>query len=170
MASMPAADAFCASTLLPAMDPEVLAEIEALEAAEDYNNPRHGMLVAQHFYSKHMLRMPVGTWPEPLSRMIRHMNWAIAEQIEGQSAFKHSNEFGLWDRTADLPSLTVPTLTIGATHDFHDPAHIEWMAGQVQHGRYLHCPNGSHCALYDDPEPCFEGIIRFIEDVDAARF
>jgi proline iminopeptidase len=170
MASIPAADAFCASTLLPAMDPQALAEIQGLEAAEDYDNPRYGMLVAQHFYAKYMLRMPLGAWPEPLSRMARHINWTIDRQMSGQSPFKHSNELGLWDRTADLPKLTVPTLTIGATHDFCDPAHIEWMAGQVQSGRYLHCPNGSHAALYDDPEPYYEGIIRFINDVDAARF
>jgi len=48
--------------------------------------------------------------------------------------------------------------------------HIAWMAGQVQRGRYLHCPDGSHAAMYDDPEPYFAGIIPFIEDVDAGRF
>ena len=44
------------------------------------------------------------------------------------------------------------------------------MAGQVQRGRYLHCSNGSHAPLYDDPEPYFVGIVQFIEDVDAGRF
>jgi len=169
MASIPAADAFAASTLLPAMDAEARTELEALEAAEDYENPRYGMLVWEHFYLKHMLRLPPGMWPDPMGRLIRHLNRAIDQQMSGHSVFRHSGEFGQWDRSADLGRVAVPTLTIGATHDFCDPAHIEWMAGQVQRGRYLHCPNGSHTPLYDDPEPYFAGIIGFIDDVDAGK-
>ena len=170
MASIPAADAFCASTLLPAIDPGARSELEELEAAKDYENPRYGALVFQHYYLKFMLRMPPGAWPEPLGRMIAHRNLAISRHLRGPSAFTHTGPLAHWDRTADLGKVAVPTLTIGATYDFHDPAHVKWMAEQVQHGRYLHCPNGSHVPLYDDPEPYFEGIIRFIEDVDAARF
>jgi proline iminopeptidase len=170
MASMPAAGDYVASTLLPAMDPSARAELEALETAEDYENPRYGTLVFQHFNLKHSLRMPPGTWPEPLIRMLRHRNMAIGQYMSGRSSLRNSGEFGRWDVTADLGKIAVPTLTIGATYDFHDPAHIEWMAGQVQRGRYLHCSNGSHAPLYDDPEPYFVGIVQFIEDVDAGRF
>jgi proline iminopeptidase len=51
-----------------------------------------------------------------------------------------------------------------------DPAHMEWMAGQVKRGRYLFCPNGSHMAIYDDQKVYVEGILRFLRDVDAGRF
>jgi proline iminopeptidase len=44
---------------------------------------------------------------------------------------------------------------------------MEWMAGQVQDGRYLHCPSGSHLAQYDDSEVYFEGLIQFMRDVDS---
>ena len=47
---------------------------------------------------------------------------------------------------------------------------MEWMAGAVFDGRYLYCPNGSHFAQYDDQEVYFEGLIEFIQDVDAGRF
>ena len=166
MASFAAGDAFYESTLKPAMNPAAVAELDALEAAQDYDNPRYGALVFQHFYLQHMLRMPAGAWPEPMGRMTGHINWAIRHHMNGRSALRHGGELARWDRTADLPKIVVPTLTIGATYDYQDPAHIEWMAGQVQHGRYLHCPNGSHTPLYDDPEPYFGGLIRFIEDVD----
>ena len=85
MASIPAADAYCASTVLPAMDPDVRAELEALEAAQDFENPRYGMLLAQHFHVKHMCRLPLGTWPEPLMRMTRHVNWQLKAHISGRS-------------------------------------------------------------------------------------
>ena len=42
--------------------------------------------------------------------------------------------------------------------------HMEWMAGAVRSGSYLHCPNGSHLTLYDDQETYFEGLIRFIRE------
>jgi hypothetical protein len=30
--------------------------------------------------------------------------------------------------------------------------HMRWMASAAQQGRYLHCPDGSHMAMYDDQE------------------
>jgi proline iminopeptidase len=40
------------------------------------------------------------------------------------------------------------------------------MAGQVQKGTYLYCPNGSHLALYDDQQTYFDGLIQFIRSVE----
>ena len=65
--------------------------------------------------------------------------------------------------------ITVPTLVIGAQHDTMDPEHMEWMAGELPNGRYLFCPDGSHMAMYDDQVRYFDGLVRFIEDVDAGR-
>ena len=50
-----------------------------------------------------------------------------------------------------------------------DPKHMEWIASEVQNGEYLHCPNGSHLSMYDDPETYFEGLIRFIKNVDLEK-
>ena len=75
-----------------------------------------------------------------------------------------------WDRTADLGKITVPTLVIGAKHDSMDPAHMKWVAGALGSGRYLECPNGSHLAMYDDQQTYFEGLIQYVNDVDAGRF
>jgi proline iminopeptidase len=36
-------------------------------------------------------------------------------------------------------------------------------------GRYLHCANGSHLAMYDDQQAYFAGLIRFITDVSQGR-
>ncbi|HHL58082.1 MAG TPA: proline iminopeptidase, partial [Bacteroidetes bacterium] len=70
----------------------------------------------------------------------------------------------------DLPKIAVPTLTMGGTYDTMDPEHMKWMADQVQHGRYVHCPNGSHLSIYDDQEVYFKGLIQFIRDVDQGKF
>jgi proline iminopeptidase len=36
--------------------------------------------------------------------------------------------------------------------------------------RYLHCPDGSHLAQYDDQQAYMAGLIGFIKDVDAGKF
>jgi proline iminopeptidase len=46
---------------------------------------------------------------------------------------------------------------------------MEAMARQVQKGRYLFCPHGSHQALYDDQQVYVEGVIQFVRDVHAGR-
>ena len=70
-----------------------------------------------------------------------------------------------WDRTEELAQIQVPTLVIGAQHDTMDPAYMEMMAGRLPNGRYLHCPNGSHMAMYDDQQTYFDGLIDFLLDV-----
>ena len=71
---------------------------------------------------------------------------------------------------ADLGKITVPTLTIGAKYDTMDPEVMKKMAGMVKRGRFLYCANGAHLAMYDDQKTYFEGLIRFIRDVDGGKF
>jgi proline iminopeptidase len=71
---------------------------------------------------------------------------------------------------SDLEKIAVPTLVMGARYDTMDPAYMEMMAGKVQRGRYLFCPNGSHLAIYDDQKIYVDGVVRFLQDVDAERF
>jgi proline iminopeptidase len=40
------------------------------------------------------------------------------------------------------------------------------MARSLPHGRYLDCPEGSHMAMYDDQQHYFDGLIRFLADID----
>jgi proline iminopeptidase len=75
-----------------------------------------------------------------------------------------------WDRTADLEKIAVPTLVIGASHDTMDPAFMQKMSTLVKHGRFLLCPNGSHLAMYDDQKTYFDGLLKFISDVDSGAF
>ena len=170
MASIPAYNAYARDVLMPAMDPAVLAEVKALEARKDYGNPRYMELLVPHHYEHHILRLPQAQWPDPVQRAFKHVNPDIYVPMQGPSELGASGKLEQWDRTKDLPSITVPTLTVGAAFDTMDPKHMEWMATQVKRGRYLHCPKGSHLALYDDQQAYFDGVIRFLKDVDAGRF
>ncbi|ACO48119.1 proline iminopeptidase-family hydrolase [Deinococcus deserti] len=168
MASIPQYNTYAREVLMPAMDPVVLAEIQQLEAAGKHDQPRYMELLVPHHYVHHVLRMPVDEWPDPVNRTFKHLNASIYVPLQGPSELGASGKLADWDRTADLSSLMVPTLVIGAQHDTMDPAHMAWMAQQLPNGRYLHCPEGSHMALYDNQDRYFEGLITFLEDVDQA--
>ena len=170
MASIPQYNTYARTTLMPAMDPEALAEIERYEAAGDFENPRYMELLYAHHYVYHVLRMPADQWPDPVNRGFKHINPAIYIPMQGPSELGASGKLEHWDRTADLPQITVPTLVIGAQYDTMDPRNMEAMAAALPKGRYLYCPNGSHLALYDDQETYMAGLTQFITDVDAGAF
>jgi proline iminopeptidase len=170
MASIPAYNEYATNVLMPAMDREMLAEVKAIEAAEDYANPRYMELLVPNHYEQHILRMPAAEWPDPVNRAFEHINADIYIPMQGPSELGLSGTLVAWDRVAELGRIRVPTLVIGAEHDTMDPAHMEMMAGAVQNGRYLYCPDGSHMAMYDDQETYMRGVIQFMKDVDGGSF
>ncbi len=171
MSSIPEYVQYANEVLGPQLDPDVLAEIRELEANEDYSNPRYSELIYTHYYPKHVLRMPLENWPDPVNRSLSRINYDMYLAMQGPSEFGVVGDAKLknWDRKADLSKITVPTLSIGGAHDTMDPNHMEWMASEVQQGRYLDCPEGSHWSMYDDQETYFEGVVKFIKDVDAGE-
>jgi proline iminopeptidase len=168
MASCPDYGKYADEVLAKQMDPEVLKEIRAIEAAGDFDNPRYEELLFPNFYAKHICRLK--EWPEPVMRSFTLYNKAIYVQMQGPSEFGIGGNLAQWDIKDRLKEIKVPVLTIGATHDTMDPKHMNWMSSEVQKGRYLHCPNGSHLAMWDDQQVFMNGVIKFIKDVDEGRF
>jgi len=172
MASAPEYNKYAQEVLGPQLNPEVLQEIQDLEARNDFGNPRYMELLMEHYYTEHLLRMPVDKWPQSVNLAFRHMNPEVYVYMQGPSEFGMYGDATLknWDVTQELPDITVPTLVIGAGHDTMDPKHMEWMSEQVANGRFLLCPNGSHLSQYDDQKTYFEGVVKFIKDVDGGAF
>jgi len=125
-------------------------------------------LLNEQHYVHHVLRMPVADWPDPVVRAFAHINPAIYVSMQGPSELGISADARLahWDRFDDLASIDVPALVIGAQHDTMDPAHMAAMAERLPQGRYLHCPDGSHLAMYDDQAVYFAGLIGFLRGLD----
>jgi proline iminopeptidase len=158
-------NAYAREVLMPAMDQAVLAEIKRLEAEGQTDDPRYQQLLLEHHYVLHVCRLPLDEWPDPLNRCFAHINPAIYVPMQGPSELGLSGTLEDWDRSADLPHIDVPTLVIGATHDTMDPGHMRWMSEQLPQGRYLHCPDGSHLAQFDDPGHYFPGLIDFLKSL-----
>ena len=163
MSSCPEYGKYAEEVLAKQMDPKVLAEINQIEAAKDFTNPRYMELLLPNFYEKHILRFPAKDWPEPVNRSFAKMNQSLYVTMQGPSEFGISGKLEKWDRKADLKNITIPTLVIGAKYDTMDPKHMDEMAKLVQNGTYLFCPKGSHMAFYDDQKVYFEGLIPFLK-------
>jgi len=166
MASIPLYNRYAEEVLMPQLDPDVLAEIKAFEAAGDYDKPSYMELLIEHHYIYHVMRAPADQWPDGLNRTFEHLNPDVYVLMQGPSELGASGRLVDWDRTADLAEIGAPTLVIGARYDTMDPKHMEWMAGELPNGTYLYCPNGSHSSLFDDQKVYMEGLIRFIREVD----
>jgi len=172
MSSIPEYNAYAQEVLGPQMDPEIYEEVKALEDAKDYSNPRYGELLLEHYYTEHVLRMPIDEWPEAVMRTLEHVNNQVYVHMQGYSEFGITGDASLkdWDIKDRLKELEVPSLVIGAEYDTMDPVHMEWMSNEVQNGRYLFCPKGSHLSQYDDQKTYFNGVIQFINDVNSGNF
>jgi proline iminopeptidase len=164
MSDVPAYNAYAEVVLKPTMDQDALREIEALESAGEIEDPRYMELLIEHHYVHHVLRMPPEDWPNPVQRAFAAINSAIYVSMQGPSELGISQDAKLahWSRFDDLASIEVPALVIGARHDTMDPAHMKQMADRLPRGQYLHCPDGSHLAMYDDQRTYFSGLVEFL--------
>jgi len=167
MASAIEYEKYAKEVLGPKMPPVIFKEIMELEAKEDFSNPRYTEIVTEHYYTQHVLHLPLDQWPESINRAFAHLNPNIYIYMQGYSEFGMTKNATLkgWDISGRLKELTVPTLMIGGKYDTMDPDYMEWMSTEVINGRSL-TTNGSHLSQYDDPEIYFRGLIKFIKDVD----
>lgn len=168
MASLDDYEKYAKEVLGPQMPEEVFQEIMKIEEEGDFGNPRYEELLMEHHYQYHVLRKPLAEWPEAILRTLKHVNPNVYVFMQGYSEFGITSGATLkgWDRKDDLKKIEVPTLVIGAGHDTMDPKHMEWMSTEVKNGQYLFCPDGSHLSQYDDQKVFFDGLIKFIKEVD----
>ena len=168
MSSVPAYNAYAEQVLMPAMDAAALAEIKALEASGDIENPRYMELLNEQHYVHHVLRMPIEDWPDPAVRAFAHINPAIYVSMQGPERARHQRgrqprplgpqrRPGL-DRRAGAGDRRA------ARHDGPGPHGDD--GGAPAEGRYLYCPDGSHMAMYDDQVAYFAGLIDFLHGLD----
>lgn len=165
MSSIPAYNAYARDVIMPTMDQDVLAEIKAFEANDQTDDPRYEALLLEHHYVLHVLRRPLDQWPEPVLRGFGLINKKIYVPMQGPSELGAGGSLIDWDRTDDLSQITVPTLVMGAEYDTMSPDYLRMMADRLPKGRYHHSPHGSHCALFDDQENYFAGLIAFLNEV-----
>lgn len=121
----------------------------------------HPELVPRMF-AEHMLRLPV--WPEEVKRSFGAINPRISQLLRGDHPFLIGGRLAAWDRIADLPRLTMPTLVLAARHDLG----AEWLrqvTTTIPQGTFSMCPSGSHVAMWDDREVYLQHLQEFIDQL-----
>lgn len=166
MSSCPQYGKYAQEVLAKQMDPKILDTIRTIEAKKDFDNPKYMELLMPHFYAKHILRIPLEEWPEPVTRSFGKMNQSLYVTMQGPSEFGISGKLEKWDVSKQLPSIKIPVLTIGGTFDTMDPEYMKWMSTQLPAGEFLLCPKGSHMSMYDDQAVYMKGVVKFIKEVD----
>ena len=165
MASVPEYNKY-SKKLAAQLPPEIFKEIKDLEEKKDFANPRYMELLMTHYYPKHICRLQ--KWPDGAMRSFNHVNHEIYTLMQGPSEMGIIGDAVLsnWDIKNRLPEITIPTLMVGAEHDTMDPKAMEEQSKLVKNGKYLHCPNGSHLAMWDDQKVFMSGVIDFVKGVD----
>lgn len=166
MASCPEYGKYADEVLSKQLDPKVLDTIRMIEAKGDFDNPKYMELLMPHFYNQHICRLPMAEWPDPMQRSLDKINQSLYVTMQGPSEFGIAGKLEFWDVKSRLPTIGVPTLSIGATHDTMDPEHMKWISTAVKKGRFLLCPDGSHMCMWDDQQTYMKGLISFLTDVD----
>jgi len=77
MMSVPDYGKYANDVLAKQFDPKVLAKIRAIEAKGDFKNPEYMQLLLPNFYAKHICRIPLDEWPEPLNRAMGKLNESL---------------------------------------------------------------------------------------------
>jgi proline iminopeptidase len=145
------------------LTPDQRAQLDALAAARDYNNPAYHHIVEETLYPKMICRL--APWPEPVSRAFRLANDKIYNQMQGKSEFEVTGNLKNWERWDRLHEIRAKTLMIGATYDEMAPADMEKMAKMMPHATSVICPNGSHLCMWDDQAVYFKHLLAFLRSV-----
>jgi proline iminopeptidase len=147
---------------------ETIRTLERYEASGEYTAPEYEHIMFGEVYAKHLCRND--PWPEPLTRMLRHLNPKVYNTMQGPNEFVVTGTFKDWDRWKDLAKITLPTLVSVGRFDTISVTDIQRMGGLMPNSRVAVCERGSHCSMYDDQEQYFADFIGFIKDVEAEKF
>ena len=108
---------------------------------------------------QHVLRMPRRRVAGPGDAGVRaHQPGDLRADAGAERARRERHAGGLGPHRRPAHGSTCRRWSIGAAHDTMDPAYMEGWP-RLPHGRYHHCPNGSHFAHFDDQQTYFEGLI-----------
>lgn len=147
---------------------DIQDKMKAYEDAGDYAAPEYEKIVHEYLNKKHVCR--VDPWPDAVTRGFGRTNEAIYNKMQGANEFVFTGTLKDWDRWDSLKDIDIPTLLLVGRHDTMSVDDIEEMGRRVPQSRVAICEEGSHLAMWDDPENYFRHLVTFLNDVEAGSF
>jgi proline iminopeptidase len=147
---------------------DTIKMMELYEAKQQWDAKEYQDILINQLYNKHICR--VVPWPEPVTRMFRHLATPVYNTMQGNNEFVVTGTFKNWDRWKDLPQIKIPTQLIVGKYDSMSVADINREHELIPHSRFNICENGSHLSMWDDQQEYFRILISFLKDVDSGKF
>ncbi|MFN8323628.1 MAG: proline iminopeptidase-family hydrolase [Chitinophagales bacterium] len=146
---------------------ETIRMMEQYEAKEQWDAKEYQDILINELYNKHICR--IVPWPEPVSRMFKHLATPVYNTMQGNNEFVVTGTFKDWDRWKDLSSIKNKTLVIGGRYDSMLEADLKKMSELIPNCRFNICEHGSHLSMWDDQENYFRYLLDFIKSVEAGK-
>ncbi len=143
---------------------DTVQKMKQYEETDDLENEEYQALLMEHLYRQHICRL--AEWPDPLNRAFDHMNDKVYNTMQGNNEFVFTGNLLGWDRWNELASIRVATLILAGRYDTMAPEDQRQMRSIIPHSRLVICENGSHCAMWDDPENYRQALVGFFKDVE----
>ncbi len=131
------------------------------EERGEFTHPDYEKVLYEELYAKHLCRL--SPWPDPVVRTFAHLSQPVYMAMQGPNEFVFTGNLKDWDRWADLSQIQVPTLLIGSRYDTMNPEQIKKMGTLIPQAEVVICENGSHMAMYDDPDAYFKALHNFLK-------
>ena len=147
----------------------VVAKLDSYEKAGTYaKSEEYQKIVKDSLYNRYICRL--NPWPDPVERTFKHYNPQVYNTMQGDNEFIVTGNFKNWTAWDRLNTIKIPTLVIGSNYDEMDTLDIHKMGTLIPNSRVMICPNGSHMCMYDDQQYYFNGLIKFLKEVDGGKF
>ncbi len=144
-------------TLLP---PEDRAALDEGDVTGDVHSDAYHE-AAGEFYRRHVCRLP--DWPEPMLRTIANMEHNQSYGVmQGPNELVVTGNLRLWDRTADLARIDVPTLVTCGRHDEMGPPCADLLAAGIPGAELSVFEHSSHTAHLEEPGAYLATVAAFL--------
>jgi proline iminopeptidase len=140
---------------------DIRARLEHYENANRTDDPAYQELLFNKLYKVFICRLD--PWPDPVQRSLGGWNQHVYRVLQGRSEFEATGRMKGWDRWADLRTIKVRALTMGARYDEMDPEDMRRMATLMPRGEAWISETGSHFAMYDDQQNYFRALLNFLK-------
>jgi proline iminopeptidase len=154
------ADADTLRATLPAAIRQVL---DVHEAAGTIDDPAYAA-ATDSFYARFVRRLPVA--PEPRCEGVTG-NDTIYRQMWGPTEFRATGSLRDWDRSAALPSLTLPVLLVAGEFDEARPTTLETFRRTMPDARLVVIPGAAHGTYRERPADYIDALRGFLQEVES---
>lgn len=138
---------------------ETLAMMTERESAGDFLAEDYAAAV-DVLMKRHLCR--VDPYPAHLAESISNMGMPVYETMWGPNEFTCTGTLQDWDRSADLESVSVPTLILCGRYDEVVPSCSETMHAGIPNSELVIFDESSHSAHFEEPERFFTVLRDFL--------